>query len=518
MLHQERGSVEKEIIVDINPYQTRVVLLEDGSPSEIYIERRGRERLVGNIYKGKVQNVLPGMQAAFVDIGLERNAFLYAGDIQIDRSDFTFHGEQNDIKPAALNIKDIVKPGQEVMVQIVKEPVGTKGARVTTNITLPGRTLVLMPSVNYVGVSRRIEDEEERTRLKNTLEGITEEYKMGVIVRTAAEGKGEAEFRADMHFLARLWERIQQKSKLVSAPHLIHAEEPLVFRTIRDLFTPDIKRLVINDREFYEKVQVVAGILSPALREKVELYEGVPDMFDLLGLETAIEKALSRKVWMKNGGYIIIDQTEALTTIDVNTGKYVGTDNLQETITVTNCEAAKEIARQLRLRDISGIIIVDFIDMDEIADKERVLATLRAELQKDRTKSNVLGITQLGLVEMTRKKTRQCISHTLQSPCPYCGGDGKVLSHETVVLKARKQLMRMMATESSCDYRLRVHPHIAEIIADHSVPQMPILPAMNGRTVYVQADHHMRIDEFEVQRLTSQEEVRRAQATARAYR
>lgn len=518
MLHQERGSVEKEIIVDINPYQTRVVLLEDGSPSEIYIERRGRERLVGNIYKGKVQNVLPGMQAAFVDIGIERNAFLYAGDIQIDRSDFTFHGEQNDIKPAALNIKDIVKPGQEVMVQIVKEPVGTKGARVTTNITLPGRTLVLMPSVNYVGVSRRIEDEEERTRLKNTLEGITEEYKMGVIVRTAAEGKGEAEFRADMHFLARLWERIQQKSKLVSAPHLIHAEEPLVFRTIRDLFTPDIKRLVINDREFYEKVQVVAGILSPALREKVELYEGVPDMFDLLGLETAIEKALSRKVWMKNGGYIIIDQTEALTTIDVNTGKYVGTDSLQETITVTNCEAAKEIARQLRLRDISGIIIVDFIDMDEIADKERVLATLRAELQKDRTKSNVLGITQLGLVEMTRKKTRQCISHTLQSPCPYCGGDGKVLSHETVVLKARKQLMRMMATESSCDYLLRVHPHIAEIIADHSVPQMPILPAMNGRTVYVQADHHMRIDEFEVQRLTSQEEVRRAQATARAYR
>lgn len=518
MLHQERGSVEKEIIVDINPYQTRVVLLEDGSPSEIYIERRGRERLVGNIYKGKVQNVLPGMQAAFVDIGLERNAFLYAGDIQIDRSDFTFHGEQNDIKPAALNIKDIVKPGQEVMVQIVKEPVGTKGARVTTNITLPGRTLVLMPSVNYVGVSRRIEDEEERTRLKNTLEGITEEYKMGVIVRTAAEGKGEAEFRADMHFLARLWERIQQKSKLVSAPHLIHAEEPLVFRTIRDLFTPDIKRLVINDREFYEKVQVVAGILSPALREKVELYEGVPDMFDLLGLETAIEKALSRKVWMKNGGYIIIDQTEALTTIDVNTGKYVGTDNLQETITVTNCEAAKEIARQLRLRDISGIIIVDFIDMDEIADKERVLATLRAELQKDRTKSNVLGITQLGLVEMTRKKTRQCISHTLQSPCPYCGGDGKVLSHETVVLKARKQLMRMMATESSCDYLLRVHPHIAEIIADYSVPQMPILPAMNGRTVFVQADHHMRIDEFEVQRLTSQEEVRRAQATARAYR
>ncbi len=510
--------MEKEIIVDINPYQTRVVLLEDGSPSEIYIEHRGRERLVGNIYKGRVQNVLPGMQAAFVDIGLERNAFLYAGDIQIDRSDFTFDGKQDEIKPAPLNIKDIVKPGQEVIVQIVKEPVGTKGARVTTNITLPGRTLVLMPNVCYVGVSRRIEDEEERTRLKNILEDIIAEYHMGVIVRTAAEGKGIAEFHADLQFLARLWERIQQKGKLLTAPHLIHAEEPLVFRTIRDLFTPDIKRLVINDKEFYEKIQVVAGILSPALRERVELYEGIPDMFDLLGLESAIEKALSRKVWMKNGGYIIIDQTEALTTIDVNTGKFVGTDNLQETITLTNCEAAKEIARQLRLRDISGIIVVDFIDMDEIADKERVLATLRAELQKDRTKSNVLGITQLGLVEMTRKKTRQCISHTLQSPCPYCGGDGKVLSQETVVLKARKQLMRMFSSDSTCDYLLRVHPHIAEIIAEHSLPQSPILPVMNGKTVYVQTDHHMRVDEFEVSRLCTQEDVRRAQAMARAYR
>ena len=509
--------VEKEIIVDINPYQTRVVLLEDGSPSEIYIERRGRERLVGNIYKGRVQNVLPGMQAAFVDIGLERNAFLYAGDIQIDRSDFTFHGQQSELKSAPLNIKDIVKPGQEVLVQIVKEPVGTKGARVTTNITLPGRTLVLMPSVNYVGVSRRIEDECERTRLKNLLEGLTAEQKMGVIVRTVAEGKGEEEFQADLHFLIRLWERIQQKSRLVSAPRLIHAEEPLVFRTIRDLFTPDIKRLVINDREFCEKIQLVAGIISPTLRDRVELYEDVPDMFDLLGLESAIDKALARKVCMKNGGYIIIDQTEALTTIDVNTGKYVGTDNLQETITVTNCEAAKEIARQLRLRDISGIIIVDFIDMDEIADKERVLATLRSELQKDRTKSNVLGITQLGLVEMTRKKTRQCISHTLQSPCPYCGGDGKVLSHETVVLKARKQLMRMISTDASCDYLLRVHPHIAEIIADHSLPQAPILPITNGRTIYVQGDGHMRVDEFEVTRLSSQEDVRHAQTVARAY-
>lgn len=510
--------MEKEIIVDINPYQTRVVLLEDGLPSEVYIERRGRERLVGNIYKGKVQNVLPGMQAAFVDIGLERNAFLYAGDIQMDRSDFTFSGDEGEIRQAPLNIRDIVKPGQEVMVQIVKEPVGTKGARVTTNITLPGRSLVLMPSVNYVGVSRRIENEEERSRLKGMLDDIAAEHNMGVIVRTAAEGKTEEEFRSDMLFLARLWDRIRQKSRLVSAPRLIHAEEPLVFRTIRDLFTQDIKRLVINDRDFYEKILVVAGIISPQLRDKVQLYEDIPDMFDILGLESAIDKALSRKVWMKNGGYIIIDQTEALTTIDVNTGKYVGnTDNLQETITATNCEAAKEIARQLRLRDISGIIIVDFIDMDEIADKERVLQTLRTELQKDRTKSNVLGITQLGLVEMTRKKTRQCISHTLQSACPYCGGDGKVLSPETVVLKIRKQLMRYYAAEAPADYLVCVHPEIAEIIKDHSTPKNALLPTPEGKDIYVHSDVHMRVDEFKISRIDSLDELRNAQKVGKVY-
>ena len=509
--------MEKEIIVDINPYQTRVVLLEDGVPGEIYIERRGRERLVGNIYKGKVKNVLPGMQAAFVDIGLERNAFLYAGDIQTDRSDFVFQGQQSAIPNAVPNIKDIVKIGQEIMVQIVKEPVGTKGARVTTNITLPGRTLVLMPSVDYVGVSRRIGDEEERSRLKEALEHIAKDSGMGAIVRTAAEGKTEEEFSADFVFLSRLWERIRQKGVMVSAPRLLHAEEPLVFRTIRDLFTPDIKRLAINDREFFDRVQIVAGIISPALRERVELYEQIPDLFDLLGLEGAIEKALAHKVWMKNGGYIIIDQTEALTTIDVNTGKYVGTDNLQETITATNCEAAREIARQLRLRDISGIIVVDFIDMDEIADKERVLATLREELAKDRTKSNVLGITQLGLVEMTRKKSRQCISHTLQTPCPYCGGSGKVLSTETMVLKVRRQLMRLIATESTKIYLVRVNPAIAKAIEDNSSEQSDILPIPAGGTVWVEAVERMHMEQFEVTGLSSKEELERVKAEAKAY-
>ena len=259
--------MHKEIVIDVNPYQTRVVLLEDGSPSEIYIERRGKERLVGNIYKGKVQNVLPGMQAAFVDIGLERNAFLYAGDIVLDKSEFQFgsHHEGDQKLDETPNVKDILKPGQDIMVQVIKEPIGTKGARVTTHITLPGRSLVLMPTVNYIGVSRRIDDESERARLKSAVEGV-KPPDMGVIVRTAAVGKEVSDFANDMAFLTRMWNRIQEKERLLNAPRLIHAEEPLMFRTLRDLFSPDIHRLVINDREFFEKIQVIVGILSPAYR------------------------------------------------------------------------------------------------------------------------------------------------------------------------------------------------------------------------------------------------------------
>lgn len=505
----------KEIVVDINPYQTRVVLMDNGSPSEIYIEQRGKERLVGNIYKGRVQNVLPGMQAAFVDVGLERNAFLYAGDVLPDSSDFQF-SEAPELHQEMPNIKDIVKPGQEILVQVLKEPVGTKGVRVTTHITLPGRTLVLMPMVNYIGVSRRIEDERERARLKETISKVKPDN-MGVIVRTAALDKSIEEFEADMRFLTRLWERIQKKSQMLTAPRLIHGEEPLVFRTIRDLFTPDIDRLTINDREFYEKVQVVAGIISPALKDRVVLQEELPDRFDTLGLEGAIDKALCRKVWIKNGAYIIIDQTEALTTIDVNTGKYVGTDNLQETITATNCEAAKEIARQLRLRDISGIIIIDFIDMDELGDKEKVIETLKEELRKDRTKSNVLGITQLGLVEMTRKKSRKCISNVLQTTCPYCNGSGRVISAETMLLKVRKKIMRSFATESCTGYLLQVHPDIAKMIYENTTESAPILPREQGRSIWIQQDSTLHIQEFHLTPITSSDELKSIKSLAKLY-
>ncbi len=500
--------MEKEIVVDINPFQTRVALLEGGQPSEIYIERRGHERLVGNIYLGKVQNVLPGMQAAFVDIGLERNAFLYAGDVLADRSDFQFGDHMLEATVPSLantNIQDIVKQGQEIMVQVLKEPVGTKGARVTTHITLPGRTLVLMPTVNYVGVSRRIGNEEERARLRAMLDEI-KAPDMGVIVRTAAMEKTVEEFRADLDFLVRLWQRIQRKKTLVSAPRLLHAEEALIFRIIRDIFTPDIDRLTINDQEFYERVQIVASILSPQLKDRVVLYQGEDELFDRYDLDSKIDKALARKVWLANGGYIVIDQTEALTSIDVNTGRFVGTDNLQETITQANCEAAKEIARQLRLRDISGIIIVDFIDMQDIEDKERVLDTLKIELKKDRTKSNVLGITQLGLVEMTRKKTRQSISHTLQSPCPYCKGDGKVISVETMVLKIRRSLIRCMREQSAMHFLLEMHPSVAKALEEYSGAMEPLLPVKEERNIYIRTLSSMHIEEYNIHPLAKKPE------------
>lgn len=503
-----------EIFVDINPYQTRVVLMEDGMPAEIYIEGRGKERLVGNIYKGKVQNVLSGMQAAFVDIGLEKNAFLYAGDIQVDTADFKFSDGGVNLAPG--RIQDMVKPGQDILVQVIKEPVGTKGARVTTHVTLPGRTLVLMPDMDYVGVSRRIADEAERSRLRELAVRLKSDD-VGLIVRTAAEGTTEEEFTSDIRFLTRLWQRIRDKSRSVTAPHLVHAEEPLVFRTIRDVFTQDVDRLVINDTEFYERVQIVAGIISPDYRDRVVLHKGNPDLFDTYGLEAKIEKALARKVWLKCGGYIVIDHTEALTTIDVNTGKFVGGDNLEETITEANCEAAREIARQLRLRDISGIIVIDFIDMDELDNKVRVVETLKEELKKDRVRSNVRGITSLGLVEMTRKKSRLSLANALQIPCPYCHGDGRVLSAETVVLKARRQLLLRMASEVQEAYLVRVHPSVAELIKENSGAETPLLPCPRGRRVYVKAVESMHIESVEISALASQTEENEASRTAVKY-
>lgn len=414
-----------ELIIDIKEDEHRVALLENDDLAEILIENASYERIVGNIYRGKVSSVLRGMQAAFVDIGLERNAFLYVGEV-VAKKDYADDEDEAAQDVKGYNIDELLKVGQELTVQVIKEPIGTKGARVTTHITLPGRQLVLLPNADYTGVSRRIIDEEERLKLKAIAEKLKPEA-MGLIVRTASEGMSEEDFTADLEFLLKLWESIKQKEKAGQVPRCIHKDLCLVYRTIRDMFTPDIDKLVINDKAEYEKVLQLVKMLSPALLDRVQYFTKEYEIYDYYQIEKKIERALSRKVWLKCGGYLVIDKTEALTVIDVNTGKYVGDSNLEETVLKANVDAAKEIAKQIRLRDIGGIIIIDFIDMHKHENQQMILDTLKEALKKDRTKSTVLGMTGLGLIEMTRKKVRCELSTMMHTDCPNCGGTGKLL-------------------------------------------------------------------------------------------
>ena len=433
----------KEIVVDVGFNQTRVALVENKELSEIYIDVNKGNGIAGNIYKGRVTNVLPGMQAAFVDIGLEKNAFLFVKDAQ----PYAFCEEMeiyvSDSPYKEHQIDELLRVGQELIVQVVKEAIDTKGPRVTTHITLPGRFLVIMPSVDYVGVSRRICDETEKERLKE-MAAECKPADMGLIVRTAAIGCSKEDFEADIQFLTKLWETILVRKKAVESSKVIHRDLTLIYKTVRDLFTKDVDRMVINNKEQYEKVIEIIDITAPHMKNKVEYYTKTEDLFESYQLEAKINRLASRKVWLKNKGYIVIDQTEALTSIDVNTGKFVGSKDFEDTVYLTNMEAAKEIGRQLRLRDIGGIIIIDFIDMHNKDHEEAVIEALKLTLKKDRTKNNVLGMTQLGLVEMTRKKVRQRIESVLLSPCPYCDGEGKILSNEMVARSIERELYKII--------------------------------------------------------------------------
>ena len=412
----------KEIIVDVGFNQTRVALIEDKELAEVYIDLNEESRIAGNIYKGRVTNVLPGMQSAFVDIGLEKNAFIFVED------------------------DEILKVGQQIIVQVVKEAIDTKGPRVTMHITLPGRLLVLMPSDDFVGISRRISSDDERVRLKEMASSFKPE-KMGLIVRTSSIGCTKEDFATDVIFLVKLWETVLNRIKDTVAPSLVHKDLSLVYRTVRDLFNNDIDKLIINDKEQYEKILKILEILDltePQMKTRVEYYPMIDDLFDRYELEKKISRLASRKVWLKNKGYIVIDQTEALTAIDVNTGKFVGSSNFEDTVYLTNMEAAKEIAKQLRLRDIGGIIIIDFIDMNNKNHEDAVIEILKTTLKKDRTKTNVLGMTQLGLLEMTRKKVKERIETILLSACPYCDGEGKIPSNEMVARNIERGMIKIL--------------------------------------------------------------------------
>lgn len=450
----------KEIVMNVGPGETRVAIMEDGRAVELSFERNGTAKNAGNIYKGRVENVLPGMGAAFVDLGMERNAFLYVDDVHPEGAPVPPEEEVELPRPS---IRDVVKVGQEIVVQMVKEPIGTKGARITTDLTIPGRYLVLMPTLDYIGVSRRIDDEAERGRLR-ALATRLKPARMGLIVRTAAEGADEKELAGDCDFLLNVWRRIQKKIRHAPVPSVLYRDHDLLYRIMRDLFTKEVDRLVIDLPSAYEKALEMLKAFAPHLRSRVILHEGEKPIFEAYGIEADIENALKRRVWLDCGAYLVFDETEALSVIDVNTGKFIGTTCLEDTVLRTNIEAAAEIVRQIRLRNLGGIIIVDFIDMETDEARSQVLAALQTAMRSDKTKTNILGFTSLGLVEMTRKKIRQSLGELLQDDCPTCEGMGRVVSLETMALAVERRIQRLCIGETSEALLLGLHPAVAALI------------------------------------------------------
>lgn len=492
--------MSREILISANTDETRVAVVENGSVVEFYVEKPNSQKTAGNVYLGKVINVLPGMQAAFVDIGQEKNAFLYVDDAFLP-------GENGGRKKGRTSIKEIVKSGQSVVVQVTKEAIGTKGARVTRHITFPGRYLVLMPTVNYIGVSRRIADEQERQRLRKIAKEI-KPSNMGLIIRTVAEGKTREEIERDLTFVLRLWEKVQQKSKQQTAPSLLHRDFGLVMRIVRDELNQETTRVLVDDSQTYAKILDLLNSVSPEMKDRVIYYRDreIP-LFSLYGVEAAIEQALSRQVWLKSGGYIVIDKTEALTVIDVNTGKFVGSKNLSDTVFRTNMEACEEIVRQLRLRDIGGIIVIDFIDMDNPEHRARVLEELEKHLKKDHTKTVVVGLTGLGLVEMTRKKVRDSLDAMLTRTCPYCGGKGAVLSEETMAARVRREIRSILRNSHSEAVLVEVNPSVASYLIGPGGANLKQLEKETGRSIFIRGSEELHIEDMNVKALGTKEEI-----------
>jgi ribonuclease G len=458
--------VKQSIVINADAYETRIAILEEGELAELLVERADQRRHVGDIYKGRVNAVLPGMQAAFVDLGLAKTGFLHASDLAEslsgieDISDLEEDGDRRRRRTPAPRIEDHLKKGQEVLVQITKESIGTKGPRVTQQLSLPGRFCVLMPGVDHIGVSRRIEDRGERQRIKAII-GDLKPKGVGLIARTAGEGKGDPEFASDVKHLTRLWQKIDRKASAVKAPALVHRELEMTASLIRDLFTADVEEVIVDDQDSFAEIQAYLKSVSPELRGRVRLYKGREPIFDAFDIESQIEKTFERKVWLKKGGYICIDHAEALVAIDVNTGRFTGKKNQEETILRTNLEAAKEIPRQLRLRDIGGIIVIDFIDMESETNKRAVLEQLRQELRKDRARTKAFAVSELGLVEMTRQRERSSLLHYYTEDCAHCGGLGKVPSHETMLVKLERVMRRVAAMGGEKRITLKVAPEVA---------------------------------------------------------
>jgi ribonuclease G len=504
----------KQLVINTTEHETRVALLEDGTIAELFIERKDGSDITGNIYKGRVQRVLSGMQAAFVSIGLKQAAFIHVNDIIKDpfnefgpmftetvggdldapeaTAEVTTSGRHRDI-----NIEGILTEGQEILVQVAKSPIGTKGARVTSYVSLPGRFLVMMPNASHIGVSRRIEDEEERERLRYLVESLRTDP-FGYIVRTAAEGVQESKLAYEMEFFKNLWGTIQERHRVAAAPARLHQELNVVLRAVRDLMTHEAEKIIIDSRSGYESVMSFLDGFMPSLKEAVELYEGNEPLFDAYNIEGDVSRALKRKIWLKSGGYIVIELTEALVAIDVNTGRYVGKHNLEETILKTNLEAVREIAYQIRLRDIGGIIIIDFIDMEKKANQEKVYKALKEALTKDRSKTHVLPMSDMGLIQMTRKRVRKPLTRLLCEPCFYCEGEGYLMSKTSICYNIYREILRESQDMPGTKLTLQVNPEIADLLHGEESNLIVSLEKRCGRQIVIYPNPQFHMEEFDI--------------------
>jgi len=505
-----------ELIINVRPHETRVALIENGLVTELHIERKTGHELIGNIYRGRVVRVLPGMQAAFVDIGEERTAFLYVSDIYRDLPDprrvmYMANGDDGDERqdknePEAgsgieesINIENILHEGQSIVVQVSKDPLGTKGARLTSYISLPGRHLVLLPYVNHIGISRRIKDREERERLKNIIEEIRPD-KTGFIIRTASEGVEREKLKSEMDFMLKLWADIIDRMTKSTNPELLYMDLSVSLKAVRDLFTREVDRLIIDSTEEYKRIIEFIDNFAPALRYSVELYDGDESVFDNYGIEIEISRLLDNKIWLKSGGYIVIELTEALTSIDVNTGSYVGKRNLEETILNTNIEAVKEIAYQLRLRNIGGLIVIDFIDMEKMEDRHKVFSSLKEALSKDKARTYVLRMSELGLIEMTRQRAKENLYRLLTEKCFYCEGRGATKSKKTICYEIFRDLERerhLISTAGENIY-VNVNAEIANVLKEDEQQSIIELEKGLNRRIIIISHKDYHIEQYDI--------------------
>lgn len=491
--------MSEELLINVTPHETRIAFVENGVLQEVHIERASKRGLVGNIYKGRVCRVLPGMQAAFIDAGLDRTAFLHASDILIESDNGNDSEAGIRERKSSDNIASLLHEGQEVLVQVVKDPLGTKGARLTTHLSIPARYLVFMPGASHLGISQKIDDELERQRLKEIVKSNSDGLTPGgYIVRTVAAGVDDEAVRKDMLFLEKLWNAIQERIANEPAPMLIHEDLGLVMRTMRDLVGAEIEKVRIDSRETYQRVARFAEKFIPELAERIELYAGERPIFDIYGVEDEIQKALERKVQLKSGGYLIIDQTEAMTTVDVNTGAFVGHRNLEETIFKTNLEATQAIARQLRLRNLGGIIILDFIDMEDEEHRQQVLQALEKMLKRDHAQTSISGVSSLGLVEMTRKRTRESLEHILCESCPTCNERGSIKTPETVCFEIFREILREARQFDAQQLLLLASQEVIDLLVDEESTSLADLEEFIGRPIKLQVESLYTQEQFDV--------------------